>query len=245
MATSVYFNNFNTRSEQNVLEDLIVESIKIYGIDVFLCPRSVNDKDEIYGEDPTSSYESNYQIEMYIRNIDGYEGDGVFLSRFGVEIRDQVTFSVAIRTFISEVGQFTGAKRPKEGDLIWMPLNPERPQLLQIKYVNDRSIFYQLGTLQLYDITCEIFEYSSERLSTGIPAVDALQQANSLDIGILGLETANGQFIVDSAGYPIVQNGFDIDIQAGDTYADNDEFQELAQGLINFSESNPFSEGSY
>ena len=245
MATSVYFNNFNTRSEQNVLEDLIVESIRIYGIDVFLCPRTVNDKDEIYGEDPTSSYESNYPIEMYIRNIDGYEGDGVFLSRFGVEIRDQVTFSVAIRTFNTEVGQFTGASRPKEGDLIWMPLNPQRPQLLQIKYVNDRSLFYQLGTLQLYDITCEVFEYSGERLSTGIAAVDALQQQRSLDIGIFNILTSNGQVIVDHSGFAILQSGFDIDIQAGDPYADNTEFQDLADGLINFSESNPFSEGNY
>lgn len=245
MATSVYFNNFNTRSEQNVLEDLIVESIRIYGIDVFLCPRTVNDKDEIYGEDPTSSYESNYPIEMYIRNIDGYEGDGVFLSRFGVEIRDQVTLSVAIRTFSTEVGQFTGASRPKEGDLIWMPLNPQRPQLLQIKYINDRSLFYQLGTLQLYDITCEVFEYSGERLSTGIDAVDALQQQRSLDIGIFNILTSNGQVIVDQSGFAILQSGFDIDIQAGDPYADNTEFQDLADGLINFSESNPFSEGNY
>lgn len=245
MATSVYFNNFNTRSEQNVLEDLIVESIKIYGIDVFLCPRTINEKDEIYGEDPTSSYESNYQIEMYIRNIDGYEGDGVFLSRFGVEIRDQMTFSVAIRTFNSEVGQYTGTSRPKEGDLIWMTLNPQRPQLLQIKYVNDRSIFYQLGTLQLYDLTCEVFEYSGERLSTGIAAVDALQQQNSLDIGIYNLLTSSNEILVDSNGFALIQTGFDIDIQAGDPYADNSEFQDLADGLINFTESNPFSDGPY
>lgn len=245
MATSVYFNNFNTRSEQNVLEDLIVESIRIYGIDVFLCPRTVNDKDEIYGEDPTTSYESSYPIEMYIRNIDGYEGDGVFLSRFGVEIRDQITLSVAIRTYRTEVGRFNNTTRPKEGDLVWFTLNPERPQLFQIKYVNDRSMFYQLGTLQLYDITCELFEYSGERLATGIPGVDTLEDTSSLYIGVFSLLTSNGEVITNQGGFPIVQSGFDIDIQAGDSYADNTEFQEQSVGLIDFSESNPFSEGSW
>lgn len=244
MVTSPYFNNFDTQSEQNVLEDLLIESIKIYGIDVFYCPRVVNDKDDIYGEDPSSSYESNYPIEMYVRNIDGYEGEGVFLSRFGMEIRDQVTFSVAIRRFRNDV---IGAVRPKEGDLIWFPLNPERPQLLQIKYVNDRALFYQLGSLQMYDLVCETFEYSGQRLSTGIYDIDIIQQNYSPDITLYQLLTANNEYIADENGYPILYEGFDIDDQVGDQFADNDEIQEQVTelNLLDFSESNPFSEGNY
>jgi hypothetical protein len=245
MPTSTYFNNINTRYEQNVLEDLVVESIRIFGIDVYLCPRHINDKDEIYGEDPTSSYESSYQIEMYLTNIDGYEGDGVFMSRFGMEIRDQVTFSVAVKTYTQLIGRYNDTTRPKEGDLIWLALNPERPQLFQIKYVNDRALYYQLGTLQLYDLTCEVFEYSGERLSTGIPEIDIIQFEKSTDIGVFALLTSDGKILTDSKGFAIVQSGFDLDQQVGDPYADNQEFQEESIGLILFSEQNPFSEGPY
>ncbi len=244
MVTSTYFNNYDTRSEQDVLEDLMIESIKIYGMDTYYCPRTVNDKDEIYGEDPSSSYESNHPIEMYVRNIDGFEGEGQFLSRFGIEVRDQITLSVSIRRFRSDV---QGSTRPKEGDLVWFALNPERPQLYQVKLVSDRSLFYQLGSLKLYDLVCETFEYTGQRLSTGIPVIDDIQQDYSPDISLDQILTSNGEFIADSSGYAILQDGFDIDDQVGDFFADNDEIQEKVAelDLINFSESNPFSQGNY
>ena len=118
MPTSNYFQKFDHTNEQNLLQDLMVESIQIFGHDVSYLPRTQNAVDNIYGEDPTSSFESAYPIEMYIKNTDGFEGEGAFVGRFGLEIREQITFSVARRTW-------DGTRisvRPLEGDLIWFPM---------------------------------------------------------------------------------------------------------------------------
>ena len=100
MATNVYFNNFTNSQEQILIEDLVLESIKMYGHDVFYCPRTLIAKDDIYEEDTISEYNMSYQIDMYIRSYESYEGDGQFLSKFGLEIRDQVTFTVSVRNFM-------------------------------------------------------------------------------------------------------------------------------------------------
>ncbi len=94
--------------EKQLVEDLVVESIKIYGNDIYYCPRTIVAFDEILGEDSLSEYNEATMVEMYIKSVDGYEGDGVFLSKFGLEIRDQVTFTIAKRTFIDEVGNSIG-----------------------------------------------------------------------------------------------------------------------------------------
>jgi hypothetical protein len=104
MTTNFYFNNFTNSQEQILIEDLVLESIQIYGHDVFYCPRTLIDKDEVYEEDALSQYNSNYLIDMYIRSYESYEGDGQFLSKFGLEIRDQVTFNVSVRNFMNEIG---------------------------------------------------------------------------------------------------------------------------------------------
>lgn len=243
MSTSLYFNNFGASNEQGLINDLVVESIKIYGNDVYLCPRTVNDLDEIYGEDETSTYESAYFVEMYIKNVDGFEGDGVFLSKFGLQIRDQVTFSLAKRTFDEEVGQYIGSERPKEGDLIYFMLNPGRPQLYQIKYVDTRAIFYQLGGFQLYDLVCEVFEYSGERLSTGIAEIDAIERNYSIDMAAFSLQTQDGFVITDQDGYPIVRGEYSLDTQMQDFNADNDEIQAESINILDWAEVDPFSEG--
>jgi len=241
MSTSLYFNNFGASNEQGLINDLVVESIKIYGNDVYFCPRTVNDLDEIYGEDETSTYESAYFVEMYIKNVDGFEGDGVFLSKFGLQIRDQVTFSLAKRTFDDEIGQYIGSDRPKEGDLIYFMLNPGRPQLYQIKYVDTRAIFYQLGGFQL---VCEVFEYSGERLSTGIAEIDAIERNYSVDMAAFALQTQDGFVITDQDGYPIVRGEYNFDNQMQDYNADNDEIQQEADNILDWAEIDPFSEGT-
>ena len=86
MTTSVYFNNFLNSSEQNLIEDLMIESIRVYGHNMYYCPRTVIAKDDIYGEDTISQYNSNYFVEMYINSFESYEGDGQFLSKFNLEI---------------------------------------------------------------------------------------------------------------------------------------------------------------
>jgi hypothetical protein len=244
MATNFYFNNFTNSQEQQLIENLIIESIKIYGHDVYYCPRRAVEKDEIYGEDPLSKYNTSYMIEMYIKSVDGFEGDGTFLSKFGLEIRDQVTLTVARRIFDEEVGQFEATLRPNEGDLIYFPV---AKRLLIVKYADHKPVFYQLGGLQMYDLICEQFEYSGERLNTGIEDIDNIERAFSLDIAGYSLLTSGGSTIVDSSGWPILVNGYGLPSSfsdlAGGAYEDNEEIQAEADGFIDFSEKDPFSEG--
>ena len=103
--------------EQSLVEDLMIESISIYGHQVYYCPRTLVAKDDIYGEDTISEYNNAYLIDMYIRSFDSYEGDGTFLSKFNLEIRDQMTFTVARRTFYNEISTQEFIDRPQEGDL--------------------------------------------------------------------------------------------------------------------------------
>lgn len=243
MSASFYFNNFNSSMEQQLVEDLVVESIKIYGNDVFYCPRTLKNFDEIYGEDPISEYNSNYMVEMYIKSVDGYEGDGVFLSKFGLQIRDQITFTIAKRTYDSEVGQYTGKAVPQEGDIIFFQLNPQRSQILQIKYVNDRAIFYQLGGLQVYDLVCELFEYSNESLNTGVAALDSIEAQYTINEQAFRLLTQDGFAITDQDGYDIVQGQYSLDTQTQDYGSDNLEIDAEADDILDWTEIDPFSEG--
>lgn len=229
MSTNFYFNNFTNSMEQNLIEDLVIESIKIYGHDVFYCPRKAGNLDEIYGEDPLTEYTTAFSIDMYIRSYDSYEGDGQFLSKFNLEIRDQVTFTVAVRTFFNEVAQYTyvpALTRPLEGDLIYLPM---ADRLFQIKYVNKTPVFYQMGNIQMYDVVAEMFEYSGEVLNTGIEAIDNIEKTYTLN----------------TLSSKVNANTFNLDTQSQDVFADNSEFQSEANNFIDFSEVDPFSEGTY
>ena len=244
MVASPYFNNFGASNEQQLIEDLVVESVRMYGNDVYYCPREIEDLDEIYGEDSVSIYNSAYLVDVYIKSVDGYEGDGVFLSKFGLQIRDQVTFSIAKRTFNEEIGNYIGKDVPREGDLIYFTLNPGRPQLYQIKYVSDRAIFFQLGGLQVYDMVCEVFEYSDERLSTGIEAIDSIEREFSTNMSAFRILTQDGFAITDQDGYHIVEGAYTLDSQTHDYNSDNLEIQAEADDIFDWSEVDPFSEGA-
>lgn len=186
MATNFYFNNYQNSQEQLLLESLIIESIKIYGEDMYYVPRTLNNKNEVYGEDDISSYDSATLVEFYIKNVDGFGGDGNFMSKFGLEIRDQVTFVIAKRVFEEEIGFAANYVRPREGDLIYFPLNRK---LFQIKYVDNKPIYYPMGALQTYELTCELFEYSGEQFNTGVADIDDIQDKLSLDIFDYGINT--------------------------------------------------------
>ena len=241
MSTNFYFNNFNNSQEQVLIENLVMESIKIYGHDVFYCPRTLVAKDDIYGEDALSSYNTNFQIDMYIRSYDSYEGDGQFLSKFNLEIRDQVTFTVSVRNFNDEIGQYASLDRPQEGDLVYLPM---ADRLMIIKYVNKTPIFYQMGSIQMYDVVCEMFEYSSEVLNTGIEAIDKIEQQNSIAMETYGLTTANGFVITTQDGFQIIQSGYDFQTQAGDSFEDNTEIELEGDSILDWTQIDPFSEGT-
>ena len=241
MTTNFYFNNFNSSQEQILIEDLVIESIKIYGHDMYYCPRTLVAKDDIYGEDALSEYNISYSIDMYIRSYDSYEGDGSFLSKFNLEIRDQMTLTVSIRNFMNEIGSLEGIVRPREGDLIYIPMID---RIMIIKYVNKTPIFYQMGSIQMYDLICEVFEYSSERLNTGIAAIDNIEQNKSIAMETYGLLTTDGFVITDQDGFQIIQSGYNFETQAGDSYEDNTEIELEGAAILDWSQIDPFSEGT-
>ena len=238
MATNFFFNNFKNSQEQLLLENLVIESIKIYGEDMYYLPRTLVDQDLIYQSDSISQYNSAYMIEMYIKSVYGFSGDGVFMSKFGLEIRDQVTFSVAQRVFNDEVQTFTNILRPNEGDLIYFPLNKKA---FEIKYVENKEFFYQLGALQTYELTCELFEYSSEVFNTGIEEIDQIQTKFSLNIFDWAILDENGDRLLDENADYIVVEGY----SAGqiDALADNEDLQTESDNFLDFAERDPFSEG--
>lgn len=239
MTTNFFFNNFQSSQEQLLLENLIIESIKIYGQDMYYIPRTLNNYDEVYGADDQSSYDNAYPIEMYIKSIDGFSGDGDFMSKFGIEIRDQVVFSMAQRIFAEEVGTFTSQVRPNEGDLIYFPLNQK---CFIIRYVNKFEMFYQLGALQTWEVTAELFEYSGEAMNTGIPEIDILQKQYSLNQYDWVIQTQDADFITDEDGNIIVLEGSSTSDLLFN--AENDEIQEESDQFVDFSAVDPFSEGT-
>ena len=239
MATKFFFNNFQSSQEQSLLENLIIESIKIYGEDMFYIPRKIHNYDKVYGADDQSSYDVAYPIEIYIKSVDGFSGDGNFMSKFGIEIRDQVIFSVAQRIFNEEVGMThaPAMTRPNEGDLIYFPLNKK---CFQIKYVNKFEMFYQLGALQTWEMTCELFEYSGELMNTGIPEIDSLQakfSTNILDWTILSEDRFD---LITEDGDYIIQEGSSLNDLI--VSADNTEIQTESDKFVDFTAYDPFSE---
>jgi hypothetical protein len=175
MPTNQYINNFESSPEQNLVHDLLIESIKFYGMDVYWMPRkSSSDPDQLFGEDTLATFEMAHPIEMYIKNVEGFEGEGDFLSKLGLDIRDQITFTVATRRFEQLE---SGYPRPREGDLIYFPLNKK---LFELQFVEHESMFYPTGSLPVYDLRCELYVYDQQTISTGIQEIDAIGTAQKL-----------------------------------------------------------------
>jgi len=238
MATNFYFNNFYNSNEQNLIEELIIESIKMYGLDVSYVPRTIVSYSEQFREQEVSVYNEALPVEAYIKNVDGFEGEGEFLTSFGVQIREQITFSIAYRSFASEVGRVIDRIRPLEGDLIWFG---PRNALYTIKYVNMKPVFYQLGALQFYDVTCELFEYSNEVFNTGVAEIDDLYN-NYLTVstGTFDLKLEDGSQLLTEDGDTFTIEEYAIDEIASN--AQNDFFEEEAAQVLDFTYIDPFSE---
>jgi len=195
MAKNYYFENYGNSMEQTLIEDLVIESIRIYGVDVWYLPRTLVAKDDLLNEDDLSTFNEAYLVEMYVKSVDGFEGEGDFLSKFGLQIRDSVTMTMAQRVYELEIGINTQINRPREGDLIYLPLNRK---FFEIQHVEHEAIFYQMGSLQTYDLRAELFEYSGERFFTGQDELDNHFESlntwqDSTDIKYI-VEVRNGVF---------------------------------------------------
>ena len=176
--TNVYFSQ-GTKNEQFLIEDLIIESLRIYGNEVMYIPRTLVSKDNILGEDRLSQFKSAFPIEMYFENVDSFAGQGAFIQKFGLMIEQSATLVCARRRweqFVGRYGVTTIPTRPNEGDLIYFPLSKG---LFEIKFVQHQDPFYQLGKLYVYKLQIELFQYASEFIDTGIPAVDAFESLKS------------------------------------------------------------------
>ena len=172
MAKNSYFRR-NIGSEQRLIEDLTVEAIKMHGEDMVYIPRTLMNEDKLFGEDTQSKFDDGYSLEMYIESADGFEGDGDFVSKFGLEIRDSVSLVFAKKRFeqVITVNE-ASIPKPREGDLIYFPLSKG---LFEIKFVEHENPFYQLGKLHTYKVSCELFVYSHEEIDTGYSDIDALE----------------------------------------------------------------------
>jgi hypothetical protein len=198
MATNQYFNFYTNTEEQSLTNDLVVESLQIYGHDVRYLPREYTHVDDIFNEVKNSSFENEFTIEMYIQGVDGFGGDGDLLSKFGVEIRDTQTFIVANTRFAEEATTANiGYTIPRAGDLIYMPLTG---QLMEIKHVEDEEVYYQLGKAYVTRLSTEFFEYSEETFETGVPEIDVVETSNQYTIQ-LTMGSGAGTFAVNEEVY--------------------------------------------
>ena len=182
MATNPYFNkNYSSQSEQDLYDDLMEESIKIHGIDVSYLPRDIQKIDSLFKDVEVSRFNTTHDIEMFIDSVEQFGGEGDFLSKFGVEIRDTLELTVMVNRF-----ETLNIGRPKEGDLIFFPFNK---QLFEVMFVEDEQIFYTLGKKFVYRLKLELFEYSNQMINTGIEDIDNIQYKNAYSIE---LTTTNG-----------------------------------------------------
>ena len=295
MATNKYFNNLDCKGEQDLLEKLNAEAICIFGIDVIYLPREQVKEDMLFGEDVLSKFTQAFRIEAYIENVDGWEGDGDFLSRFGLEIRDAATLVMPRKRFNDIVcSKGIDRTRPKEGDLIYVKIGQGHGHMFEIMFVEHEQPFYQLGQLPVYKVKVEMWERSDEDVDTGSPELDATDDTHSYQIGVelgagagdyeveetvyQGVDLANATFTGeviswDSAATPnpllVVKNitgvanltdnligdtsGASYALAAqpdtqenlGDNFDDNVTVEMEADGIFDFSEMDPFSEGDF
>jgi len=220
MAVNHYFqggNGIGNTSEKRLYEDLIIEGLKIYGKDVYYLPRTLVNRDLILGEDSLSKFDDSYLIEMYMETTEGFAGEQEIINKFGLEIREDTTFIVAKRRWqeqVDSIHTMIVEGRPNEGDIIYMPL---MNSFFEIQFVEDQEPFFQLGQLPVYKLKCTRWEYSNERLDTGIDAIDSaetqystdqLQYQTSLESGTFGVVLGNPVVSGDQiASIPIISGG--------------------------------------
>ena len=245
MPTNFFFQNgtgIGNTAEGRLIEDLIIESLKIYGHDVFYLPRTIIKKDTIFDEDTLSRFTQAYPLEMYLENVQGFEGQGDIFTRFGMEVRDQATFILAKRRWEDMVQRQaivpTQAARPSEGDLIYFD---KTKSLFEIKYVDFQNPFYQANAIHVFRLTVELFEYSSEDMATGIEAIDGIETKYSQDMLEYQLKTEDNYLLLKEDSGSLISEAYQTSVSEP---IDNQDFDNLLtlEGILDFSEGNPFGE---
>jgi hypothetical protein len=256
MPRNVYFSQGHM-SEQHVFEDLMIESLKIYGQEVYYLPRKIITEDMILNEDRESLFDDAYMIEMYPEDIEGFGGEGNLMSKFGIEIRDEVTFVVARRSWNKLVGLWNNAidnMRPNEGDLIYLPMSGS---MFEISFVEHEQPFYQLNNLTVYKLNCRLFEYNQEDFRTGISEIDQFETVHSNILSML-IRDITGEIELGDRYYQyfptteyrtILQRKIDLPdlIEAESDLAEKAilqaEFDAIDQNILNIESALPYVSG--
>ena len=283
MATNSYFTQ-GTTGEQDLIENLVVEQIKMFGKNVFYMPRTLVNEDTTFTEDALSKFDDAYEIEAYIEDPTGFTGDGDLFTKFGVRISDQVTFIISRKRFTEAVddnAQLIVEGRPNEGDLDYFPM---ANKIFKIMFVEHEQPFYQLGKIHVWGLKCELFEFSDEQFDTGVTAIDQIEQDFSVSITINFATGGTGDFTVGEVVAGGTSN-ITAEVKSWDStnrqlqvfnrtgiftipetitgqsssaawttasyntlnntsseYDSNSSFETLADGIIDFSEGNPFGD---
>lgn len=216
MASNQYIKGYTSNSAHKLADDLVSEAIRFYGHDIIYIPRNGINKDKIFNEFEYSDFDTYYEVEVYVKNVQSFGGDGQFLSKFSLEIRDQITLTMSVKSFNQFIGTPSGFLRPREGDLIYIPF---LTAAYEIRFVENAAIFYQTGKFQSWDLTVEVFEYSNESFNTGIPEIDNLYNSQNY------LDTAN--------------------LESVEAYAQNQNIQDEANTVMDWTELDPFSESEF
>lgn len=246
-STNYLFPNRGTRSETTLVENLIDESIRLHGQELFYIPRTLVAVDEILGEDRLSEFKGSYKVVCYLDNVDNFGGQGSFLEKFGYFVAEQATFTITKREWNGAVGRYGVTilpNRPCEGDLLWFPMTDS---LFEIKYVDHQGEgaggFYQLGKLYTYKLKCELFSFSSERFDTGISEVDDYAMAATFDL----LADANvaGEASIDlpignEDGSPVAEEN--LPEKKEQTWDKSDALNIEAEKILDDIEKNPFAD---
>ena len=245
MAVNHYFQSgipMGRRSEQNLYEDLIVECLKIYGFEIYYIPRKFNNIDRIFGEDTISSFEHAYPLEMYLQNVNGFEGDGELMSKFGVELKDTATFIVSKKRWLETVGR-TGNSilniRPAEGDIVYFPLTKS---FFEIRKVDTETPFFQLGKLFVFTLQTELMQYSSENFDTGVIEIDEIADTTDQD-------STAFEFLLEGGDALLLEEFVETSLVL-ETYIakddllniKNEDFDTNIRDILDFTDRNPFGE---
>ena len=248
-------NGIGNTNEKKLYEDLIIEGLKIYGHDVYYLPRTLVNQDLILGEDSLSKFDDSYLIEMYVETTEGLAGEQELINKFGLEIREETTFMLSKRRWTNAVDSehtMIVEGRPNEGDIIYYPL---LNKFFEISFVEDQEPFFQLGNLPVYKLRARTWEYSSEKLNTGVTDIDSAEDAFSLDqlAHQFMLEDGTGALQLENDSVSGDKNYFineEYNIQTQSTYADNLDLdaqagfntEDTSDDILDFTERNPFGE---
>jgi hypothetical protein len=229
-------------SEQNLYEDLIIESLKIYGHEIYYLPRKPAGYDDILTENTGNYFENAYPSEMYMENVQGFQGEGDLLTKFGLEIRDSANFIVARKRWseiIGSTGNSILPERPAEGDIIYFPLTKG---FFEIRKVDGHEPFYQVGKLYTFKLYCELMQFSNEKFNTGVSEIDEIAAGFDIGVGNFELMQENGETILLETDEltPAIQEGYTSDKPF--ILADNEKFEREKNTVLDFSERNPFGD---